>query len=241
MPRYIDMSSIGHEQANEEQTSDQPGHSMKEPLVPENALRDAEDEEEVDDGIDTDSDSDIPNSHGPKTNSEKRKVQNTVMRHFIANISSRLTQKEVEEAASKSVSEEQLSIQDILAAQDTSVPIVNPRDYQTELFQRAKSENIIAVLDTGSGKTHIATLLLRHILDEELENRAKGNKPKIAFFLVREQIISLYLCSLCKGRFCESCIPTRKRFTMWSRPKSRRYLWCHGSFSLGQVDVAKAF
>jgi endoribonuclease Dicer len=39
-------------------------------------------------------------------------------------------------------------------------------------------------LDTGSGKTHIATLLLRHILDEELEDRAKGNIHKIAFFLV---------------------------------------------------------
>jgi endoribonuclease Dicer len=39
-------------------------------------------------------------------------------------------------------------------------------------------------LDTGTGKTHIATLLLRHILDVELEARAKGDPHKIAFFLV---------------------------------------------------------
>ncbi|KAF2803072.1 endoribonuclease dcr-1 [Mytilinidion resinicola] len=53
-----------------------------------------------------------------------------------------------------------------------------------ELFEKAKQENIIAVLDTGSGKTHIATLLLRYIIDEELESRAKENPPRLAFFLV---------------------------------------------------------
>ncbi|KAF2829146.1 dicer-like protein 1 [Ophiobolus disseminans] len=103
---------------------------------------------------------------------------------FAANISAHITQKEVEEAASKCANEEQLSIRDILAGQDTTVRITNPRDYQTELFQRAKIQNTIAVLDTGSGKTHIATLLLRHVLDEELENRAKGAVHKTAFFLV---------------------------------------------------------
>jgi endoribonuclease Dicer len=85
----------------------------------------------------------------------------------------------------KGANEEQLSIRDILAKQETTVRITNPRDYQTELFQRAKCGNTIAVLDTGSGKTHIATLLLKHVLDEELENRAKGGVHKTAFFLVR--------------------------------------------------------
>lgn len=93
-------------------------------------------------------------------------------------------QKEVEEAASKSLHEEQLSIREILAKQETAVRINNPRDYQTELYQRAKDQNIIAVLDTGSGKTHIATLLIKHILDNELESRAQGGTHKTAFFLV---------------------------------------------------------
>ncbi|KAH7395231.1 dicer-like protein 1 [Phaeosphaeria sp. MPI-PUGE-AT-0046c] len=103
---------------------------------------------------------------------------------FAANISTHLTQKEVEEAASKAANEEQLSVKDILASQATHSRILNPRDYQTELFQRAKTQNTIAVLDTGTGKTHIATLLLRHVLEEELESRAKGCLPKVAFFLV---------------------------------------------------------
>jgi endoribonuclease Dicer len=62
--------------------------------------------------------------------------------------------------------------------------IDDPRDYQTELFERAKKENIIAVLDTGSGKTLIAALLMRHVAWQELEDRAKGKEAKMSFFLV---------------------------------------------------------
>jgi endoribonuclease Dicer len=38
-----------------------------------------------------------------------------------------------------------------------------PRSYQTELFEMAKESNVIAVLDTGSGKTLIALLLMQHM------------------------------------------------------------------------------
>jgi endoribonuclease Dicer len=78
--------------------------------------------------------------------------------------------------------------------------ISTPRAYQTELFERAKEGNIIAVLDTGefyinihshnltvigSGKTLIAVLLLRHIFGQELEDRAMGKPNRLSFFLVR--------------------------------------------------------
>jgi endoribonuclease Dicer len=139
------------------------------------------------DDPDSDNDADNVRAHGPTTTSEKRRAQNEVMNAFAADIGAFVTQKEVDEATSKGTNEEQLSISDILASQDTTVRITNPRDYQTELFQRAKNDNTIAVLDTGSGKTHIATLLLRHVLDEELESRAKGCEPKTAFFLVRRR------------------------------------------------------
>jgi endoribonuclease Dicer len=36
----------------------------------------------------------------------------------------------------------------------------------------------------GSGKTLIAVLLLKHILQQELIDRADGKAPRIAFFLV---------------------------------------------------------
>ncbi|TGO53403.1 hypothetical protein BCON_0124g00210 [Botryotinia convoluta] len=62
--------------------------------------------------------------------------------------------------------------------------IESPRDYQLELFEKAKKQNIIAVLDTGSGKTFIAVLLLRWIIDQELEDRAIGKPHRVSFFLV---------------------------------------------------------
>lgn len=62
--------------------------------------------------------------------------------------------------------------------------ISSPREYQLELYERAIKENIIAVLDTGSGKTLIAVLLLKHILEQELDNRASGKPKRVAFFLV---------------------------------------------------------
>jgi endoribonuclease Dicer len=146
-------------------------------------VADAADSDQVDDP-ESDVDADISRAHGPKTTSEKRRAQNELMRAFAANISASITQEEVDQANSKGANEGQLSIRDILASQDSTVRIVNPRDYQTELFQRAKAQNTIAVLDTGTGKTHIATLLLRHVLEDELENRAKGCIHKTAFFLV---------------------------------------------------------
>jgi endoribonuclease Dicer len=79
--------------------------------------------------------------------------------------------------------DEELSIQSLMTKQGTEI-IKSPRDYQLELFERAKKENTIAVLDTGSGKTLIGVLLLRWIIDQELEHRAAGNEPRIAFFLV---------------------------------------------------------
>ncbi|KAI3318603.1 hypothetical protein HD806DRAFT_549027 [Xylariaceae sp. AK1471] len=64
-------------------------------------------------------------------------------------------------------------------------PIISsPREYQTELFERAKEKNIIAVLDTGTGKTLIAALLLRHIIEQELDDRKAKQENRLAFFLV---------------------------------------------------------
>lgn len=148
------------------------------------STRDVKDTDTEQDEDGSDVEADIPRAHGVKTTSEKRRAQNEVMRVFASNISAHITQKEVDEAAQKSSNEEQLSIRDILAGQTTNVRITNPRDYQTELFQRAKAQNTIAVLDTGTGKTHIATLLLRHVLEDELEDRSKGYVHKVAFFLV---------------------------------------------------------
>jgi endoribonuclease Dicer len=53
-----------------------------------------------------------------------------------------------------------------------------PRRYQEEIFQKAQESNIIAALDTGSGKTFISSLLIRWVTSRE---SARG---KVVIFLV---------------------------------------------------------
>ena len=53
---------------------------------------------------------------------------------------------------------------------------LTPRKYQLELCERAKTDNIIAVLDTGSGKTFVAECLLKTQLPRR-EDREKKTTP----------------------------------------------------------------
>ena len=130
---------------------------------------------------DTDADVD----RGPKAPkvSERRREQNKKFSSWLSQRAEKVTKEQVK-AAVLSADDEALSIRNLMSKQESNVIITDPRDYQVELFEKAKKHNIIAVLDTGSGKTLIAVLLLRHILDQELEDRAMGKKPRISFFLV---------------------------------------------------------
>jgi len=115
--------------------------------------------------------------------SERRREQNKKFSSWLSQRAEKVTKAQVKEAV-LSADDEALSIRNLMSKQESNIIITNPRDYQVELFEKAKKQNVIAVLDTGSGKTLIAVLLLRHILDQELEDRAMGMKPRISFFLV---------------------------------------------------------
>lgn len=85
----------------------------------------------------------------------------------------------------KSEKEQLQSLQDMLLTQQAGHMIIgSEREYQIDLFERAKERNTLAVLDTGSGKTLIAVLLLKYVLEREIERRAAGKRRKLAFFLV---------------------------------------------------------
>jgi endoribonuclease Dicer len=53
-----------------------------------------------------------------------------------------------------------------------------PREYQKEIFSKAQERNVIAVLDTGSGKTLISALLIKWIAEQE------HSQKKVTVFLV---------------------------------------------------------
>jgi endoribonuclease Dicer len=55
--------------------------------------------------------------------------------------------------------------------------LLAPRHYQEEILRQALDRNVIAALDTGSGKTYIAILLMRWIT-------AQASKMKKIIFIV---------------------------------------------------------
>jgi hypothetical protein len=69
-----------------------------------------------------------------------------------------------------------LSVVKVSIQAERSRKRLEPRDYQMELYERARRENTIAVLGTGTGKTLIACLLIKDILVQERVNRAAGMK-----------------------------------------------------------------
>ena len=46
---------------------------------------------------------------------------------------------------------------------NTNDKIIAPRDYQLDLLEKAKEMNAIVYLGTGSGKTFIAIMLIKHM------------------------------------------------------------------------------
>lgn len=50
-----------------------------------------------------------------------------------------------------------------IQAPSSELDDLRPRRYQEEVFDQARQRNVIAALDTGSGKTYISTLLLKWI------------------------------------------------------------------------------
>ncbi|KAI9045212.1 putative RNA helicase/RNAse III [Aspergillus affinis] len=173
-PELLDAIGLPRAQQPEDQASVFSGEN---PLVSDGG---AEKDDSSSDESHNDSDE---NGSSHQHVSQRRKVQNA---KFEALLHQRVQEDTVEvlKSAIPNVPDAELSTAHLIAKQDLGVGILDPREYQVELFERAKSQNTIAVLDTGSGKTLIAVLLLKHIIHDELVDRAAGKPHRISFFLV---------------------------------------------------------
>ncbi|KAI9705414.1 MAG: Dicer-like protein 1 [Candelina mexicana] len=137
------------------------------------------DEAEESSGLESEGEDDKPIPHV----SNKRRAQNAKFNSWFSERAESISKEDLQTIV-KATEDDKLSTRNLMSKQESTIIITDPREYQLELFQKAKKQNIIAVLDTGSGKTLIAVLLLKHTLDQELEDRALGKQHRISFFLV---------------------------------------------------------
>ena len=80
--------------------------------------------------------------------SDKRRIQNAKFTAWLSQRTEKITKDEVQVIV-ENAKEETLSIRSLMAKQESRIIITSPREYQLELFEKAKNQNIIAVLDTG--------------------------------------------------------------------------------------------
>jgi endoribonuclease Dicer len=133
--------------------------------------------------MDSDDEYDLPQT--ATTQGQRRRVQEAIFESWLVSPETQEALKpKAKFARLIDAVDEELSIQSLMAKHGTKI-VTHPREYQLELFELAKKQNTIAVLDTGSGKTLIAVLLVRWTIDEELERRAAGKPAKTSFFLTQ--------------------------------------------------------
>ncbi|KFH73137.1 hypothetical protein MVEG_00358 [Podila verticillata NRRL 6337] len=63
-------------------------------------------------------------------------------------------------------------------------PELIPRSYQIEIYEKALNENLIAVMDTGSGKTLVAAMLIKEMIRREKEANKTPTERKLCIFVV---------------------------------------------------------
>lgn len=103
-------------------------------------------DDEMDDGSDQDGDEDAV--AGPATNarvtSQKRRADVAAFDRWIEE-----NQEQLSEPRKKGPRGTEKSLGGLASDVDREKIITSPRDYQIELFEKAKQQNTIAVLDTG--------------------------------------------------------------------------------------------
>ena len=142
------------------------------PNRPERLTQSPETVKSASNGDDINSESDSESQPGedakPRKMSERRRIQNAKFTSWLVEAvllafatyllkscrlsrrAEHVTKEEVKATIQATdIDDEALSIRNLMSKQESNVIITDPREYQTELFEKAKKQNIIAVLDTG--------------------------------------------------------------------------------------------
>lgn len=82
---------------------------------------------------------------------------------------------------------EHINLENRATSPEITAITLSPREYQYEIFKKAISENTLAVLDTGAGKTLIAVMLIKHMLAIENERLQSNKDYKVSFVLLLDR------------------------------------------------------
>jgi endoribonuclease Dicer len=83
----------------------------------------------------------------PRKVSERKRIRNAVYQSHLRDIFSKTQSKDISVVSNASIDGQ--STRCLVRREEMKNIISSPREYQVELFERAKEKNIIAVLDTG--------------------------------------------------------------------------------------------
>ncbi|KAG0091190.1 Dicer-like protein 1, partial [Podila epicladia] len=84
----------------------------------------------------------------------------------------------------------------------TKSPLI-PRSYQVRMFERAVVENTIAVMDTGTGKTLVAAMMIKEMMQRESHGKTPSGPRKLNFFIVNNVPLVRQQASVIRD-FCDA-------------------------------------
>ena len=115
-----------------------------------------DDREEYDNDNDDDDDEILPSTK-PRNISERKRRMNAIADSYIQEMAQKSLKEDIR--LNRKNMEDQ-SARYIVHQAESQKIISTPREYQTELFERAKERNIIAVLDTGKRRCQFVEVML---------------------------------------------------------------------------------
>ena len=121
---------------------------------------------------------------GTHKQSHRKQKQHSIFDSWFRDQASKTDFSAIKPVPAQENGEHPQTVKEMLRNQESHKIIGKEYEFQIELFDRAKSQNTIVVVDTGAGKTLVAMLLLKHVVNQDIEDRSKGRPRKIAFFVV---------------------------------------------------------